>query len=229
MRSKIPLHTLFLILDYWAAGLSGKQASILLRKVSSNSIYMWYDNFRQFVVKFMAKEKVFFTGDDITVDAVVQIDESKFGKVSLYNRGKRFARYWVFGISQQSTHKCYIQIVQKRDNKTLMRIIKDHVDPHCRMLVVTDGWAGYNTLKEEGYQHSVVVHKEQFVNREGRHTNSIESVWSQFKTWINGMHGVRKDLYNDYAMEFMYRYNYCRGSRNSCLEHFLGLLKHPDL
>ena len=42
---------------------------------------------------------------------------------------------------------------------------------------------GANRLEEQGYRHAVVIHKDEFVNKEGYHTNSVESIWSQFKTW----------------------------------------------
>ena len=68
-----------------------------------------------------------------------------------------------------------------------------------------------------GYQHAVVIHKEEFVNSEGEHTNSVESVWSQVKAWISSMHGVKREFLQNYLCEFMYRYNQESGSgRGMC-------------
>ena len=77
-------------------------------------------------------------------------------------------------------------------------------------------WASYNKLKEMVYKHSVVVHNEEFVNSESKHTNSVESVWSQAKCWIRSIHGEKKELLPDYLIEFGYRCN-CYGSgRGMC-------------
>ena len=72
------------------------------------------------------------------------------------------------------------------------------------------------------YKHSVVVHSEEFVNSEGEHTNSVESVWSQAKCWIRSMHGVRRELLPNYLMEFVYRYNYCGSGRGMCWSRIKG-------
>ena len=223
--SKLALHELFRILDLWTVGVSGKQACDYLKTISSTSVYKWYKIFRQVVSQYMSTNEVIFSGSDILIDNIVQIDESQFGKKSKYHRGKAFNKYWVFGISQQSTHKCYLQIVKKRDRATLMEIIKKKVKPNSNMLIVSDGWSSYKTLQDEGYSHSVVVHKDEFVNSDGYHTNSIESIWAQFKTWINSMHGVRSNLYGNYTDEFCYRYNNAGGNRNDCKKHFMQLLK----
>ena len=74
---------------------------------------------------------------------------------------------------------------------TLLKIITDHVPKTANVKIVSDGWASYNKLKNLGYDHCVVVHKETFVNEDGHHTNSIESIWSQVKCWFSFMHGVR--------------------------------------
>ena len=132
----------------------------------------------------------------------------------------------VFGISQQSEHKCLLIPVERRDEKTLMGLIKKYVEPSSKMTIISDGWASYNKIKEAGYNHSVVVHTREFVNSAGDHTNSIESIWSQFKNWICSMHGVKRSCYEEYMYEFTYRFNFCGGCRNSCLEEFLVDLKN---
>ena len=155
----------------------------------------------------------------------MQIDESAFGKTQKYRKGKYYKKRWIFRISQPSKHKCLLVPVEKRDAKTLLDIICKYVDTGSNMKVVSDGWAAYNTLAQKGYQHSVVVHKEEFVNASGEHTNSIESVWSQFKTWISNMHEHRNDKYDEYINEFMFRYNFCGGNRNDCFPQFIRELR----
>ena len=66
-----------------------------------------------------------------------------------------------------------------------------------------------------GYKHSVVVHKEDLVNKDGEHTKSIESARAQMKLWIKNMHGVRGELLSVYLKEFQYRYNLCGSARGN--------------
>ena len=91
--------------------------------------------------------------------------------------------------------------------KKLMNI-SEHVHLKCEMRIVST--------------HSVVIHKEEFVKK-GYHTNSIESIWSRFKNWINSMQGLRNSTYNDTINEFMYRSLYYI-RRNS--EPFLSDLRN---
>ena len=65
------------------------------------------------------------------------------------------------------------------------------------------------------YKHSFVVHKEEFVKKDGEHTKTIESVWAQMKLWIKNMHGVRGELLSVYLKEFQYRYNLCGSARGN--------------
>ena len=218
-KSKLAICSCFKIIYFWSAGVPGHTVISLVPSASKTAIYDWFKKCREISSKRMTEDKIYFTGSG--VDITVQIDESAFGKTQKYHRGKKFKKIWIFGISQPAQHKCLLVPVEKRDEKTLMRIILDHVDRSCHMRIVSDGWAAYNKLKEAGYQHSVVIHKTEFVNREGHHTNSIESVWSQFKSWIVSMHGLRHGTYDEYIHEFMYRYNLCGGSKNSCFKQFI--------
>ena len=174
----------------------------------------------------MCWEKTFFNGSGIS--ASCQIDETLIGKKRKYNKGKYYPQTWLFGISQPSQHKCLIKPVIRRDEKTLMKIITEHVESSSDMKIVSDGWAAYSKLQEAGVKHSVVIHKEEFKNKEGDTTNSIESIWSQLKTWIARMHGIDQNYLEEYISEFTLRYNYCGTSTGNCLTQFLDIIKHEN-
>ena len=110
-------------------------------------------------------------------------------------------------MAQHEEHLCYITRVEKRDKKTLIPIITGHADPSSKLKIISDGWLSYKDLQRLGYDHSVVIHKEEFVNKQGDHTNSIESLWSQLELWFSGMHGVKACNVDSYIEEFMYCYN----------------------
>ena len=54
----------------------------------------------------------------------------------------------------------------------------------------------------------MVIHKNEFKNAEGDHTNSIESVWSQLKNWISSMHGMDHEHLDSYLSEFTFRFSH---------------------
>ena len=112
-------------------------------------------------------------------------------------------------------HLRYITRVEKRDKKTLILIITGHADPSSKLKIISDGWFAYKDLQRLGYNHSVVIHKEEFVNKQGDHTNSIESLWSQLKLWFSGMPGVKSCNVDSCIEEFMYRYNLAKFSRGN--------------
>jgi transposase-like protein len=58
----------------------------------------------------------------------------------------------------------YMQIVEKRDKTTLLRIIRDHV--HIGSTIYSDEYKAYDSLNQEGYNHFTVCHKFNFVNPE---------------------------------------------------------------
>jgi transposase-like protein len=59
---------------------------------------------------------------------VVQIDESKFGKRK-YHRGHHVEGQWVFGGIESDSRKCFMVAVEKRDEETLLAIIKLRIKP----------------------------------------------------------------------------------------------------
>ena len=79
---------------------------------------------------------------------------------------------WVFGLMERETRNTVFQIVQKRDKNTLIPIIKNHVATGS--IIYSDDWKAYSCLGKDGYVHKVVVHKKEFVSKEGACTNAIE-------------------------------------------------------
>ena len=74
--------------------------------------------------------------------------------------------------------------------------------------IMTDGWAGYNGLSDlEGmYTHHVAIHEKEFVNADGKHTNRIESsMWGYFKRKYCSVRNKRRNLFNSYICEWIFR------------------------
>ena len=112
---------------------------------------------------------------------IVEIDESKFGKRK-YNRGRRVVGKWILGGWCRTTGECFLVECtnNKRDHHTLLRLIKQHVNPG--KIILTDKWRGYNALGRHGFTHLVVNHRAGFVDPiTGVHTNACEGMWFHAK------------------------------------------------
>ena len=62
-----------------------------------------------------------------------------------------------------------------------------------------------------GFIHKTVIHKKEFVARDGTHTNYIENVWSNLKMHLKSIHGSQGEMVDGHVDEFGYRYNWKRG------------------
>ena len=119
-------------------------------------------------------------------DIIVEIDETFFVK-SKYERGRQLSQVWLFGgIERVSKRKFIIPLHlegQDRSARTLIPLIKQYI--RAGSVVMSDGWAAYRTLKDEGYSHKVINHSEEFVDPDDRsvHTQTIERLWRDVKEW----------------------------------------------
>ena len=215
-NSRIPLADMLKIIYLWCVGDQAFIAQRHLPHLSEKTINDWYSFCRDIAMEFFKRNPVQFANENALVEA--QIDESLFGKKQKYHKGKYHERFWVFGISDSKEHKCHVEVVHARDRNTLQEIIIEHIDPETNTRIISDGWSAYSKLEELGYKHEVVIHEREFKNTDGYHTNSIESIWSQMKSWISSMHGVKKELYSSYFSEFMYRYNRAKSTRGNCMK-----------
>ena len=86
---------------------------------------------------------------------------------------------------------------------SLIAFVIDFVEPAA--VVETDGWRGYNSLQEEGFQH-IVIRANSSPDRPLPHVNRVISL---LKRWLLGTHQGRvspKHLQH-YLDEFVFRHN----------------------
>lgn len=169
-------------------------------ELSCNTSVDWYNYCREICEVTLLESKDQLGGEGKTV----QIDESKFGKRK-YHRGHRVEGQWVFGGIEDGSRKCFLVAVEKRDEETLLSIIKERILPGTT--IVSDCWKAYVNLEKNGYIHKTVNHSKEFVNEEGDHTNRIEGHWRQAKCKLPPF-GVRKHFFSSYLAEFIWRYKH---------------------
>ncbi|GFW53335.1 putative transposase-like protein [Trichonephila clavipes] len=94
------------------------------------------------------------------VDAIVVVNESKFGKMK-YGRGRPMKGKWVFGGTEGNSNKFFFSVVPCQTKECLLAVIKEWVLPGTR--TISDCCASYNCLEHESFQHLKVNHSLTFV------------------------------------------------------------------
>jgi transposase-like protein len=98
-----------------------------------------------------------------------------------------------------------LQVVSDRKAKTLEGFITSNITSGA--LIRTDGWQGYDGIKELGFQHHSVV-MEGDPERAEEHLPVIHLVFSNLKAWLLGTHhGVSQNHLQAYLNEYVFRFN----------------------
>ena len=139
-------------------------------------------------------------------DIVVEIDESKFGKVK-YWQGHHVDGVWVVGgVEKTPERRLFMVVVDDKTAPTLEKIILDHVESGS--IFHTDCWKGYSNVGNLGFTHNTVNHSLFYKDPvTGVHTNSIEGTLSAVKRTIPVRNCTRHDIEN-WLIKFIWmRYN----------------------
>jgi transposase-like protein len=153
----------------------------------------------------------------------VEIDESKFGNRK-YNRGHPVKGQWVFGGVERESGKTFLVPVPDRTADTLMAVIVEWIEPGTT--VIRDCWGAYRDLETQGYTHRTVNHSIEFVDqRNGAHTNTIESTWRHVNAYLNPYN--RKGDYIYHLAHYMFVAK-CRAEKVRPFTKFLHLVATTD-
>lgn len=169
-------------------------------------------------------------------EAIVEIDETYIGGKprksnskddndndnnndinSHYNkRGRGTRKTPVIGIKERNSKKVYATVaLPNKDGKQLTgKQLLSVLDKICKndTIVMTDDFKGYNILnyptKNNFIRLSVNHSLGEYSNRNGIHTNGIESFWALLKRGIFGIyHHISVKYMQNYVNEFMFRLN----------------------
>ena len=133
---------------------------------------------------------------------IVEIDESKFGKMK-YHRGRKVDGQWVFGAICRETKEFFLVPVVKRNKETLLPIILERI--RHGSTIISDCWSAYQCLSCEDYNHLTVNHTYHFVDPETlAHTQNIECLWWQVKRQLPETYTRHDQLYL-HLCEYMWR------------------------
>jgi len=219
-NSNLSLGDVLQIIYCWSVGMSMSTTSTIL-DISQTTIVDWYNLLREEcsskLLRLQQAEKMLGGAGQ-----VVEIDESLMIKRKYHRGGVRQQhREWVFGMYDRTTKRGWIKFVPRRDEETLLPIIKEFVLPGTT--IHSDGWGAYNNLGNNGYEHRRVIHEENFVDPQtGVHTQGVEAYWSRAKHKIKAVYGSRLSLVPSYIDEFLWRERFGKNSNES----FYSILQH---
>lgn len=109
------------------------------------------------------------------------------------------------GTKQKGIGRIRCRIISDASGPTLEDAIEKMIEPGST--VRTDGWTGYNGLKEKGYDHIVVKHEEEEPGFDP--TPLVHRVASLLKRWLMGTHHgrVEETHLKYYLDEYTFRFN----------------------
>jgi hypothetical protein len=75
--------------------------------------------------------------------------------------------------------------------------------------IVSDELRSYDPLSKNNFVHLRIDHSKAFSDRNGTHTNNIESFWATLKRGVYGIyHHISVEYMQRYVDEFCFRYNH---------------------
>lgn len=199
---RVSLCDAMLLLHLWAKGYLEK---LILDdyEFARQTVVDWFRFCRDVCVEHFGDEQGVIGGPG----CVVEIDETLAVKRK-YNRGRMLSAGWLFGgIERRNDGRfnCFMRLVYNRCGDHLKHLIRQHVAPGTH--IITDGWGGYVGLSELGYEHSVVIHEDNFVSPNDAlvHTQRIEATWGSFKRFIRARGTNKGEFYTEYVCEWIFR------------------------
>jgi len=188
------------LLKFFIAGSTARTAADLVG-VNRNTAILFFRRIREKITEHQEKEFKHFYGE-------VEIDECYFrtrGKKNNYRRRKNMPKVPVFGILKRRG-KVYTCIVKNVRKKTLLPIIKKHIQPHS--VVYSDTLGSYHPLRKEGYRHLRVNHGTEYVRKKNKsHINGIENFWKQTRRHLQKFNGLPASSFHLFLKECEWRFN----------------------
>ncbi|MFY0600945.1 MAG: IS1595 family transposase [Cyclobacteriaceae bacterium] len=153
----------------------------------------------QKIRKAMASSKQFPLQGDVQVDEFVigGKEENKQGRS--YDTKKKKIVGAVELTENRKIKRFYCKVIPDYSAKSLKPLFEDHIDKEAK--VQTDGWKGYNPIREDYTIHSIK-------SIPGVTFNEIHTIIQNVKSWLRAIPThVSKEHTQAYLDEFCYRLN----------------------
>jgi len=149
---------------------------------------------------------------------IVELDESCFFKRK-NNKGRIQKQIWGFGFVERESGRLFVRIVPNRSAETLLPIIQEWIAVNTKMLV-SEEWRAYSKLKDKGYNHKTIKHKDNFVDKlqPTTHTQNIENRWGLIKSLLKRSGKILRVGFDQKVIEIVWRIMNKNDLQNSLLQ-----------
>ena len=108
-----------------------------------------------------------------------------------------------------------LSVIQDASKASLIPFITDNVEKGSE--IITDGWASYASLPENGYKHTVYVHRNK--QEDEKILPHVHLIISLLKRWLLGTHqGAVSDKHMQaYLEEYTFRFNRRKAAKRGLL------------
>jgi len=219
-RSKISMGTLEKLLILFLDNQTIQEATNILKydfvddKLNVKTVSRYFEIFNQIVY-----DEVHSKMQSMMIEGEIEIDEThlfKEKKSSAPHRAYKNSSQWLFGMRKRGSSTFIVVPVTERDKGTLELLILKHIKIYSK--IYSDCYSVYvnnrvtpktSNLQKYGYIHCFVNHKVEFVSAlvETIHTNTIESLWKEIKTYLRKTRGTKKFLFYIYRFYFTKQLN----------------------
>ena len=207
-KTKIPLQKWFLAIALAVNAKKSLSSHQLARDLELNQKSAWY--LMQRVRAAMAANQGSF------LRGIVEADEAFLGgKPRKRNRrssrkpakrGRGTSKTAVIGAVERGG-KVKAMVTDDLTGRGILQFIQDSVDPDGSLLI-TDEYSAYEAV-EPFISRLAINHSEQYSDRSGGHTNTIEGFWALLKRAWYGQHHHYQKLFSPlYVAEASWKYNH---------------------
>ena len=143
------------------------------------------------------------------LSGTVEVDEAYYGGLKKGKRGRGAEGKALILIASEDQNgkpgRIRLQHIEDACGNSLLKALGDMVEPGSR--IRTDGWKGYNALRQAGYQHDVVDGGSCLVGEDLLPMAHL--ITSLLKRWLLGTHqgAVGHSHLGYYLDEFTFRFN----------------------
>ena len=168
------------MIEMFVAGATARAAAEI-KGVNRNTVRIFYQRLRQLIASQLPSYEL--SGE-------VEADESYFGGVHKWKRGRGFAgKIAVFGLLKRGGN-VYTATTLNTKTETRLPIIKEKVQPGS--VVYTDSFKAYNALGVSDFHYRRINHYSLFAE-ERNHINGIENFWKQAKRHLRRFNGIKSE------------------------------------
>jgi transposase-like protein len=207
-KTMIPLQKWFLAIALVVNAKKSLSSCQLARDLEMNQKSAWY-LMQRIRAAMAANQGPFLRG-------IVEADETFLGgKPRKRNRrssrkpakrGRGTSKTAVIGAVERGG-KVKAMVTDDLTGRGVLQFIQDSVDPDGSLLI-TDEYSAYETV-EPFITHLAINHSEQYSDRSGGHTNTIEGFWGLLKRAWYGQHHHYAKLFSPlYVAEASWKYNH---------------------